>query len=126
MSDTTHHPAYTTTGPAPDFVTGYNAGALDDWRAAVARFEHDLGDRRVRPPRDAFRGVNFVTNEVLGYVTTPRGIAEVSTGMMRPLLDHRVFGVTFAEKGPDGAGGASDPSCFCAEWGDVLDACNAS
>lgn len=122
-----HHPVYTTTGPEPDRVTGLDLHALDDWRDALAAFVAEFEDRRVptRAGAALFPGRNMMTEDVLGYVHTPDGIAEVSTSGRGLLTDHRVFGVTFADYRADELrGGDTDPSRFCEEWGDVVDACN--
>ncbi len=113
-----HHPVYVVTGPGPDYVTGLNMNALDDWHDVTRVFREEFDGRRVTGV--SIPGRNFLTEEVLGMVETPNGPAEVSTSYRGLLTDHRVFGVTFARfRGEDG-----DPSCYCEEWGDVVDVCN--
>lgn len=65
-----------------------------DWNDCVAAF-HQRFEKRLAPTREGrnWPGVNFMTPDWLGYVTTPAGeIVEVSTGWF---LDHRLFGITW-------------------------------
>ena len=72
----------------------------DDWPTTVAKYREIFGKCRLGKNAWAlFKGSNFMTDEVLGYVDVDGTAVEISTGWF---LDHRIFGVTFPNQdGPD-------------------------
>jgi hypothetical protein len=73
----------------------------DDWPTTEAKFYELFDVELTRERPTGLTGTNFMTDEILGYVRTEFGPAEISTGWF---LDHRFFGVTFGR----GAGAPSD------------------
>lgn len=92
------------TDPTPPHGITRPGDELLDWHGAQRRFAETFDQLMLRNPQPAIRGVNFITNELLGYVQTPDGqTVEISTGMFpvlgaRPRRDVRVYGVTFARE----------------------------
>jgi hypothetical protein len=65
----------------------------NDWRTVMVQFDEMFGAYRCPPgTRMRLRGVNLLTDEVLGLLAINGEVVEVSTGMF---LGHRMFGVTW-------------------------------
>lgn len=76
----------------------YGEPNRDDWPTTLAAFRELFADRIIPKPRNMFAGTNIMTPDVLGFVRTGAGVAEIATGWGIDFRDNpaaRIFGVTF-------------------------------